>query len=138
MHSIDKTPFWAWPLGIVGCSGPVIAYLIVHEVYVAAALVGAAILYGAGLGRALLRRRLVAQGLPLDDRSTRTVPPRYEITTISGHTVWVVPKIDPESGLDWIELRQKCGDEVLVAMVGPGDFYPAHESAPADEPPAVH
>lgn len=131
MHPIDKTPFWAWPLGIVGCSGPVIFYLIVHEMYAGAALVGAAVFYGAGLGRALLRRRLVAQGIPLNDQPpAQEVSPRYRIVTLDGSTVWATPMKDPESGLDWIALWQEHEHQMFVAHVGPGDFAPTQRDVP--------
>ncbi|WP_144127171.1 hypothetical protein [Catellatospora sichuanensis] len=66
MKSIDKTPFWAWPLGIFGCAGPVAFTLVVDGRWIALPFLAVGMAYAAGLGRALLRRNLVARGVGVD------------------------------------------------------------------------
>ncbi|WP_144126526.1 hypothetical protein [Catellatospora sichuanensis] len=67
MKSIDKAPFWTWPLGI-GVFGGITAFrLLVDGRWLAIFHLAIGMAYAAGLGRALLRRSLVARGIRVDD-----------------------------------------------------------------------
>ncbi|MEV4413030.1 hypothetical protein [Catellatospora sp. NPDC049609] len=63
MKSIDKAPFWTWPLGAALFGGIAAVNLLAGgRAWALIHLVGA-MAYAAGLGRALLRRELAAQGV---------------------------------------------------------------------------
>lgn len=76
MSGVDRVAFWWWPagvsfFGIMAVMGSLRYgswWLTLHTV--------AAILYAVGLGRAVLRRNLMARGVPVDDYSTNQPNPR--------------------------------------------------------------